>query len=509
MRRRWLRLPGWSARPGWRSMGSSLLAGVAVAAGQAPWGLWWLALAGLAAVTLFVARADGVGRRAWIGWAAGVGYFAATLSWIVEPFLVTPEQDAWMAPFAVVFMAGGMALFWAAAGAIAGIGRGGREGAAGFALGLAVADLARSYLFGGFPWALVGHMWVGTPVAQAAAVVGPVGLTAITAAAVALPMAVRGAVLRPFAAAFAVAGIGALWAAGQARLDAPVPPRIPAITVRLIQPNATQALKWKDDMWRVFLDRLMEMTAAPAEAPLDLIVWPETAVPYLLDHSDGLFPELMDLSGGVPVAVGIQREEGLRFFNSMVVTDRAGNVTQIYDKYRLAPFGEYMPGGDLIAGLGITAFAAREGNGYTPGPGPRVLDLGPAGKVLPLICYEADFPQDLNAAPERADWILQITNDGWFGAFSGPYQHLAQMRLRAIEQGLPFLRSANTGISAVIDAKGRVLASLPLDTQGKIDAVVPPALAPTFYARHGDLPTTVALGTGVLLLILRRRTVRS
>jgi apolipoprotein N-acyltransferase len=134
-----------------------------------------------------------------------------------------------------------------------------------------------------------------------------------------------------------------------------------------------------------------------------------------------------------------------------------------------------------------------------------VLDLGRAGKVLPLICYEAVFPQDLSGAPERADWVLQITNDGWFGTIAGPYQHLAQTRLRAVEQGLPFFRAANTGLSAVIDAKGRVLASLQLNTEGHLDAAVPSALPPTLYARTGDWPATVLLSLSVLVLIFRRR----
>lgn len=504
---RWGLRAVWSARPGLRIYGAALIAGAAVAAGQAPLSLWWLALGGLLCVTALVAGEARLGRRVWLGWAAGTGYFAGTLFWIVEPFLVEPEIYGWMAPFALVFMAGGMALFWGLAAAIAGVGRGLPTRALGFASGLAAVDALRSYALGGFPWALVGHIWVGTPVAQAAAWVGPIGLTGLTAMAVALPVMASGRVQRPVAAAVAVLALGGLWAAGQVRLNAPDAPRPLPIRVRLIQPNATQALKWKDDMWRVFLDRQMEMTGRPSEKPLNLVVWPETAVPFLLDRTGELFTEMTTTSGGVPMAVGIQRRDGQRFYNSMVVTDREGTVEHVYDKYHLAPFGEFIPGGEWLAPLGISAFAARAGNGYTAGSGAKVFDLGRAGKVLPLICYEADFPQDLRAAPERADWILQITNDGWFGNIAGPYQHLAQMRLRAIEQGLPFLRSANTGITAVIDAKGRVLQSLALNTEGMIDADVPPALPPTFYARWGDVPATVTILAGLLFLWLRRRAV--
>ena len=188
-----------------------------------------------------------------------------------------------------------------------------------------------------------------------------------------------------------------------------------------------------------------------------------------------------------------------------MATDEFGAVRAVYDKHHLVPFGEYMPFGDQLAVIGITAFAARDGNGYTAGTGAAVLDLGAAGKVLPLICYEAVFPQDLRAAPERADWILQITNDGWFGNLAGPYQHLAQAQLRAIEQGLPLMRVANTGVTAAIDAKGRMLKSLPLNTEGWMDVDVPQALLPTFYAQWGDLPATMGLGGCLLGLALTRR----
>jgi apolipoprotein N-acyltransferase len=168
------------------------------------------------------------------------------------------------------------------------------------------------------------------------------------------------------------------------------------------------------------------------------------------------------------------------------------------------PFGEYIPFGDLAYRLfGLAAFASQQGAGYSAGVGAAVLDLGPKlGHVLPLICYEAVFPQDLRAAPMRADWIVQITNDAWFGKLTGPWQHLAQARLRAIEQGLPLLRAANTGISAVIDARGRVVAALPLGVADYIDAALPPPLPPTVYARLGDLPLLVlllALGAGLLV----------
>ncbi|WP_347311495.1 apolipoprotein N-acyltransferase [Defluviimonas sp. SAOS-178_SWC] len=481
------------------------LFGAGVAAGQAPWDFWWIALPALGLLTALIAGEGRTTRLVWLGWTGGTGYFAACLFWIVEPFLIDVARHGWMAPFALVFMAVGMALFWALAAGIAALGPGGGARALGFALGLAATDLLRTYLFTGFPWALIGHVWIGTPVMQAAAWIGPIGLTLITTLAVAAPFLARGLAGRMGLAGLSALALGGIWAGGVHRLDMPETPRDPAIRVRLVQPDADQHLKWQGDMWKVFLDRLLTASAAPAEKPLDLIVWPETAVPYLLERSGTFFAdEVAVASGGVPVATGIQRIEGARFFNSLVVADGHGRIIGIYDKWHLVPFGEYVPLAELAAKFGIAAFAAQEGYGYTAGPGARTLDLGRAGKVLPLICYEAVFPQDLSSAPDRADWVLQVTNDGWFGNLAGPYQHLAQARLRAVEQGLPLLRAANTGVTAVIDAKGRVLETVPLNTEGWIDADVPPALAPTVYARSGDLPATILLTLSLLALAAAR-----
>lgn len=481
------------------------LAGLAAAGGQAPFGLWVLSLFGFAVLVWHVAAADTARARAFRGWAGGVGYFAGTLFWIVEPFLVEPERDGWMAPFALIFMISGMALFWLAAALFAGLGQGRAGRSAGFALGLALSDLARTYVLTGFPWALAGHIWIDTPVAQAAAFVGPVGLSVLTMALAALPVAFAARRAQAAGGLLAVTLLAAVWAGGAARLAAPEAPRDPALRVRLVQPNATQRLKWQPGMWQVFLDRMITAGAAEAARKPDLIVWPETSIPYLLEDAGGVLSDALEASGGVPMAVGIQRAEGLRYYNSLAGIGADGTVGAVYDKQHLVPFGEYVPLGDVLERFGIGAFAAQAGYGYTAGPGARVIDLGRAGKVLPLICYEAVFPQDLRAAPERADWILQVTNDGWFGDLAGPLQHLAQARLRAIEQGLPLLRAANTGISAVIDARGRMVAQLALNVDGWLDADVPPALVPTPYARWGDLPATILLAAGLLVLGWRNR----
>ena len=475
------------------------------AAGQAPLGLWPVSLIALCLLAGRIARQPDARRAALTGWVAGIGYFGGALFWIVEPFMVDAARDGWMAPFALVLMATGMALFWGLAGAGAGLARGRAGRAAGFGIALVASDLLRGYVLTGFPWALVGHIWIATPVAQAAAFIGPAGLSALTMAVAVLPVAGAARGTRPVAVLLAAAVLAGVWGLGLLRLSGDPVAGAGGPIVRLVQPNATQSLKWQPGMWDEFIGRQLDATAAPAARPLDLIVWPETAVPYLLADAGALLAAADAASGGVPVALGIQRSEGNRYYNSLAVTDGRGGVVAVYDKVHLVPFGEYIPLGDLAAGFGISAFAAQAGFGYSAGTAGALVDTGRAGRVLPLICYEAVFPQDLRAVPGRADWILQVTNDGWFGTLAGPWQHLAQARLRAIEQGLPLLRAANTGITAAFDGHGRLLASLPLNTEGWVDVQVPAALPKTLYSRTGDWPVALLLAAAIFAMATGRR----
>jgi apolipoprotein N-acyltransferase len=478
--------------------------GLILATGQAPISLSLLALLALTGLFALLDRAGTLRAAALTGWAAGAGYFGGSLFWIVEPFFVDPLRYGWMAPFALVLLPSGLGLFWGAAfGVAARLATGWRRLFLAAVL-LAAAETSRAFVLTGFPWALVGYLWIGAPPSQLAAAIGPHGLTLATTLVAALGAVWIGRPRRWLAApAVAVLAVAGAWFWGHARLAAPEPPAT-GVTVRVVQPNAEQSLKWDPERAQEFLRRLMAATAAsPEGARPDLTVWPETAVPYLLNGSEALLADIDALAGGRPVAFGIVRREGSRLFNSLVVTGPGGVVSQVYDKYHLVPFGEYMPLGELFAAVGIYGLAASRGGGFSAGPGPRLLDFGRAGKALPLICYEAIFPQDL-FAPERPNWVLQVTNDAWFGEISGPYQHLAQARLRAVEQGLPLIRAANTGISGVIDAKGRVLASLGLGRQGFLDAALPPALPPTPYARTGDWPALAALLALTLLLGLPR-----
>jgi apolipoprotein N-acyltransferase len=488
---------GW---PGGAETGAAFGVGLVMAAGQAPLGFWFLAWPALVAVLALMARAAGPVQAAWIGMFAALGHFGLALSWLVEPFLIDIARHGWMAPFAVVLMAGGLGLFWAAAGALGYRAAQGRWRPLALAAALAVAELARGHVLTGFPWAMIGHVWIDTPVAQVAALAGPSGLTLLSTVSAALPLMLGGAGL-----AAGLALVAAAAAFGALRLAAPDPAGRP-VTLRLVQPNAEQQDKWDPDRARMFFQRQLDYTAA-APRP-DLVIWPETAVPYLLDRTPELGPVIAEAAGGATVVLGVQRSEGARFWNSMAVIAPDGAVRAIYDKHHLVPFGEYIPFGDLASEwVGLTAFAARDGNAYSAGPGPALVDLGSdLGRVLPLICYEAVFPQGLRGLPARPDWLLQITNDAWFGTLTGPYQHFAQARLRAIEQGLPLVRVANTGISGVIDARGRVRQTIPLGQAAWLDAPLPGTLPPPPFARWGEGPVLLLLaGIAALLAGVRRR----
>ncbi len=479
-------------------------AGVLSGLGQVPFSLESFGVAGLfAGLALFLVATTW--RTAFAtGWAFGTGYFALTLFWIVEPFLVDVARHGWMAPFALILMSGGLALFWGAAFALAHVvGTTPIRTAVAWAAMLSLAELARGYLLTGFPWALIGYIWTETEVLQWASVVGPHGLTGLTLGLVSVGwIAAYGRNIRWLAVLPVPISAMALSGASMT----PGPPQVPsAPVIRLVQPNALQHEKWIPEKAAEFYRRQLEFTVAESIKPPDLIIWPETSIPWLLESAGSALAEI-SATAGVPVALGVQRREGDRFFNSLAVLGSGGELENLYDKHHLVPFGEFIPFGQITRAFGLRSFAARDGYGYSPGPGAQVLDLGPLGSALPLICYEAIFPQDVRLSPERPDWILQITNDAWFGKVSGPYQHLSQARVRAVEQGLPMIRVANTGVSAVIDANGRILASIPLGEAGWIDHPLPPARPATIYARTGDWPLlAVLLAT---LLVLRTPRVR-
>jgi apolipoprotein N-acyltransferase len=271
--------------------------------------------------------------------------------------------------------------------------------------------------------------------------------------------------------------------------------------LRLVQPNIAQTEKWKPESRLAILGEFLRLSAEPTPdaphglGPKSIVVWPESALaiflarePYVLSAISRILPE-----GALLITGSVRGEPGpdsppdrLQFFyNSLYAVNSDGRIIATYDKFHLVPFGEYLPFHRWLARIGLHKLTKLQGS-FDTGPGPVTLTLPGVPPVSPLICYEIIFPGAVVSPGERPDWIVNVTNDAWFGPSSGPYQHLSQARLRAVEQGLPVARAANTGISAVIDAYGRIVAEKALNTGGVVEAALPPPLAATPYARFGD-----------------------
>ncbi|WP_368484109.1 apolipoprotein N-acyltransferase [Phaeobacter sp. HF9A] len=484
-------------------LGLGFLAGAVMSLGLAPVQAVWAAPLALIVIAVLLLRTERPLQAGALGWLFGCGYFGFGLSWIMEPFQVDAAADGWMAPFALAGLAAGLALFWALAfwGA-AWLARGGWRLVALMGCWI-LAELARAYVLTGFPWAGFAQLAMPEGAAlRAVPWIGAQGFTGLLLFAV-LPLAMMWR--RPFQALAPMVAVLAsfAWMPRGPEFGGDLP--LTDHSVRLVQPNAPQAEKWLPEKRWLFVRRMLELTAAPTAdgGRPDLVIWPETAIPTLQNYidSDNLRPQLLAAADGAELLYGIQRREDGQYMNSAVVMAADGAVLDIYDKVHLVPFGEYMPLPSLWRRFGVFGLAARADSGYAPGTDRGLLDTT-AGRALPLICYEGVFAQDVGAVAKRADYLVLITNDAWFGSYSGPYQHLVQAQLRAAEQGLPMLRVANTGITAVIDPYGRISESLALNTAGSLDARLPAALPPTLYSRTGDWPAlfaallliTVALG---------------
>jgi len=473
-----------------------VLLGVAAGLGQAPTDLWFGTILALAAILALFRSSHSTRAAFGAGWWSGLGYFAFSLRWIVEPFLVDAATYGWMAPFALILMASGAALFWGAAGYFAF--RFCRPLDVGFVATLSLVEIARSLILTGFPWALVGHIWIDTPLALTAAIWGPHGLTLI---ALLLALSIARLVSGGWLWAIAPAGAAvAFFALSPPTLQTPAD----APLIRIAQPNIPQQEKWDPRKKPDNFARLLSLSSLPSGDP-DLIVWPETALAEILERAGPSIDTISDLVGDVPLITGVQRRERDDIYhNSLIMIETGGEVTATYDKQHLVPFGEYFPGGELAARLGLRGFASSQGFGFTPGSTETKIDIPGIGSARLLICYEGIFSEELTT-DERPNLLLLITNDAWFGKGAGPEQHLAQARLRSIEQGLPMVRAANTGISAMIDPYGRLISTLALDEQGVLDVQLPQPVPATLYARYGDFLAIVAALMLLLTSILRMR----
>lgn len=502
-------------RRGWQrfflALGTGALAGLALP----PLDLW---------PTLFVAfpvmvwLIDGLPQRRPLpafatGWAFGAGYFAVCLYWVGAAFFVDAGTYLWMMPFAVGALAGGMALYWGVAVAVlCYLWRPGLSRILLLAVAIAIVEWLRGHLMTGFPWAAPGLAVIGMDgVAQTASLVGMTSLTLLIAVWAAMPALLGERDLPRIDAIVAIllmALLPAAWGWGAWRLAHANDATVDGVSIRIVQPNIPQSEKWLEGNANTIFGTLLELSSQGSpEKRFSHIIWPESAVPFYLEESS----EARDMIGAmlgekdVLITGGLRRDrapEGeQRVFNSIMGFDGAGNLILSYDKWRLVPGGEFLPLEWLLEPLGFRKVVTVPGS-FNAGHGPATLPVAGAPEAGFLICYEVIFPDGLIDPARRPGWIVNVTNDGWFGKTNGPYQHLAQVQLRSIEQGLPVIRSANSGISAVVDAYGRVLQSLPLGERGVIDTGLPRAIDPTIYSLWGDIILVVMAGIAIVLVVV-------
>lgn len=486
----------------WPSILLSLAAGAVAAVAHPPFGV----LPGLLGYALLLWRLDRAAdlRSAfWRAWLAGVAYFGVGVWWVTEAFMVDAEHQGWMAPFALAFMAAGLGVFWGLAGLLyRRLAPPGWTRLLVFAGLLSLLEELRGLLL--FPWNPPGAAWAaGSPPSQLAAVVGVNGLTWLTlaiAAAPALLVARRERKAGLAVVAAALVALAGLYGFGLARLHGAAPSPAAGPLVRIVQADVKQAAKYDQAYFQDIVMRYVRLTAQPSARRPDIVVWPEGAIP--VGFADYMAPGTWTrraiedaLQPGQVLILGGYHVEGTQsrpiYKNSLFVLSRSNagiDLLGVYDKHRLVPFGEFLPLERLIEPLGVKQLV-HVGDGFTPGPPPTPMTVPGAGRLQPLICYESLFPALATSSKGRADWLANISNDAWFGQTSGPWQHLNLASYRAIEQGLPMIRATPTGISAAIDAYGRVApgAERGPGEFGVIDTILPRGLGQTSYSRYGDL----------------------
>ena len=461
------------------------------------------------------------------GWFLGFGYFVAGLYWLGAAFLVEPDRFAWALPLGVLglpailafFPAIGFAIalvFWSASAA--------RVMALAFGLGL--AELSRGYLFTGFPWNEFGMAFGQYPVlAQSVSIVGLYGLTPVVIAIFAAPAMLTdvAAPSRRFAP-LVIAGLGLLTIVGYGalRLDSAAVQMTPNVRLRIMQPNLPQDAKFRPAAGPQILKRYLDLSdrsTSPSVAGLvnvTHLIWPESAFPFVLSREPQALNMIAATLGNHTILLtgAIRMDAGSstngRAYNSLLAVDGTGSIIDSADKVHLVPFGEYLPASRFLRAIGLRQFIALPG-GFTAGAARRLMSVPGLPPFQPLICYEAIFPGEVtpNIRSDREErrpaFLLNVTNDGWFGLTSGPYQHLAQARLRSVEEGLPLVRAANTGISAVVDPYGRMIKEIPLGVAGILDSALPKPIAPTLFSRHPIAPVAAIYFVFFLVSLAGRR----
>lgn len=491
----------------WQRFGLAFVLGGLATLALPPYYLVFLLIPSLA-VLLMLAMAAGNSRQAfWAGWWWGFGYFVFGLYWFANSLLVEPEKHAFLIPFAVTLIPAALAVYIGLVTALTRrFARGIADAIPLFTAFWLLAEWARAYLFTGFPWNLIGYGWTfSDAMIQPAAYIGIYGLSAITvfaAASWAFP-AFPGRMRWLYPAA-GMGLISALWLSGGMRLQDAGEKYVEGVKLRIVQANIQQHHKWQPEMRRKAVATYLQASSENVEAhEITHIIWPESAVAYLLNEEPTLQKAIgMAAPPGGALFTGALRserqEEGWQVWNSIFVVNADGQIADYYDKGHLVPFGEYVPFREFLPIDKIT-----EGTkDYASGPGPLLLQVDSlASPVLPQVCYEGVFPHWYTEEKRRPAFILNVTNDAWFGETSGPYQHMQMTRLRAVERGVPLVRAANTGISVITDAYGRIVAQTALNTYAVMDKKLPSALRErTVYTILGE-GTTLG-GITILLLLL-------
>jgi apolipoprotein N-acyltransferase len=473
---------------GWRRSAVAFLAGAFAVLAQAPFDFFaacFLSFPVLVWLLDGTAGEPGAGilRRFspafGAGWWFGFGYFVAGLWWIGNAVLVDGEGFEWALPFAVVALPAVLAVFYGLAAVLARLlwtDHLGRIAAIAFAFGL--AEWLRATLFTGFPWNAIGYAAMPVPLLmQSVSVAGLFGMSALSVFVFSMPALFAGRRHRAAGIFLALVLVAADLGYGYFCLSMPASNAAKSLRVRIVQPAIDQTEKWDRTVRDRIFKHLIDMTQSPpakGSGKPDVIVWPETAVPFLFtERPDALtkIGEVLDkgqllLAGAVRVETGAGAAP--RFYNSILAIDDSGEITDAVDKLHLVPFGEYVPFQALLGRLGIDKLVELPGPFFAGAERhPIILPNGAA--ALPFICYEIIFPGEGDREAARSDLIVNVTNDAWFGNTPGPYQHFRQAQVRAVELGLPLIRAANTGISAVVDAHGRILDALAINAVGVLD----------------------------------------
>jgi apolipoprotein N-acyltransferase len=512
-----------AALSGWRRYGLAFLLGVGAAASLPPVDMSPLLLVAFVGL-LWLDEGSARPRASFgLGYTFGFGFFLTGLYWIAAALFVDIAAFWWLVPIAAVGLPAAFALYTGSAVLLVNLATNhlrlpGTARIFLFAIAWTAAEWVRGHAFTGLPWNLIGSTWSGgfpgaIAMLQTAAWVGIYGLSFVTVLAASLPALLGASPQPPISArrrwAPAIAAmllIFVLGVLGTVRLVMS-PIGDTGIWLRLVQPSIPQTTKWEPKATEANFRRLISLSAAAAPHPLTAVVWPEAAVPFLLDRDAVRRREIAAIAPerGYVITGALRAnpppDPVARIWNSIEVLNNDDDVVAYYDKARLVPFGEYIPMRDVLPFKKITAGSVDLSRGL----GPHTITLSGLPPFSALICYEAIFPGMTVDEAERPAWILNVTNDAWYGHTSGPYQHLASARTRSVEEGLPMIRVANNGVSAVIDAVGRVRARIDLDTIGYADVALPVSGGRTLYARFGDWALVSLLLLGALPVAFRLR----